>query len=253
MACIITEICLLVLGIITLVTGKINVSGSKMVVGAPARWIGAILLLPLPLSFSVGFVWGMLLAAQGRIPNRQEIQTIGAVIEIGIFALCMVTVGIITAASQKVPVKKPEKRTRTEEEYEEEEYERRRPALAREREEEEYERPRPPPLPRGYSDQFVDRATTPEVIPELSPVRVQCTSCNGIVGIPENAVGKSVQCPLCSAIFVAQPGPAVVRIQCSHCKKDLSVPASAFGKSVKCPLCAEIFTAQPATESGFRE
>jgi hypothetical protein len=203
----------------------------------------------------VGVVWAMMIVGQGRNPDPKEMQPAAAIIEIGIFGACLLAVFLIALASERVPVVKPEKRRkRVEEEYEEEEYERRRrPALSRDREEEEHERAGPPPLPRGYSDQFVDRVTTPEVIPEPSPMRVQCTSCNGIVGIPENAVAKSVQCPLCSAIFVAQPSPPVVRIQCSHCKRDLSVPASAFGKSVKCPLCAEIFTAQPATESGFRE
>jgi hypothetical protein len=237
MACIITEVCLLVLGIITLVKGQINISKDKMVVGVPARWIGAVLLLPLPLSLAVGFGWGIILAAQGRIPDRKELQTTGAIIEISIFAVCILAAVIIAAASEKVPVVKPEKRReRVEEEYEEEEA---------------YPvRPRPAERD-AIREEHITQESTPEPVRESSPTPVQCTFCKGTVGIPQDALGKSVKCPLCSTVFVAQATPPPVRVQCSHCKKDLSVPVSALGKSVKCPLCTGVFTAQLSQDTGF--
>jgi hypothetical protein len=239
MACLIVEVCLLILGIITLVKGQINVSKDKMIVGAPARWIGAILLLPLPVAFLVGFFWAMMIVAQGRNPDPKEMQPAAAIIEIGIFGVCMLAVFLIATASEKVPVVKPEKRrARVEEdEYEEDYYEdRRRPA---------------PMQDNAIREEHIHPESAPEPVREPSPIRVQCTSCKGTVGIPDSAVGKSVQCPLCSAVFVAESTPPPVHVQCSHCKKELSVPASALGKSVKCPLCTEIFTAQ-LQDTGFR-
>lgn len=284
MACLITELCLLVLGIITLVTGKINVSKDKMIVGAPARWIGAVLLLPLPLAFLVGFVWGMMIAAQGRMPDPKELRTIGAVIEIGIFGLCMVVCLIIALSSQKVPVTKVNVRRR-EPDYDDEEDRRNDRGRRPSRYEDEYDdRPRRSPS-AGYEDEEPRRSPVARdafraenepadiVMPEPvsappSPIKIECTSCHGTIGIPDTALGKSVKCPLCSAVFVAQKAPPLVppppappplpavapataRVQCSHCKKDLSVPGSAIGKSVKCPLCSGIFTAQPVADTGY--
>jgi LSD1 subclass zinc finger protein len=71
-------------------------------------------------------------------------------------------------------------------------------------------------------------------------------------------VGKSVRCPHCKAVFVAQAAPAEhVPIDCSHCGKVLKVPADALGKKVRCPLCQAVIVArtreepEPVVEEGI--
>src|SRR5688500_8932349 len=60
------EIAMLVIGIYALVTGKLTLSKKKVVQGTPARMIGIIGLLPLPLSFMAGVMYGATMAAQGK-------------------------------------------------------------------------------------------------------------------------------------------------------------------------------------------
>lgn len=235
----ILEIILLVWGIVILVKGKLNVTAKKMVVGAAARWMGAIMLLPFTLGLLFGVVWAFMIVAQGRNPDPKEMQPAAMIVEASILGTCLIIIFLIGIAAEKVPVVKPEKRRPRleEEEYEEDYYEDRR---------------RPAPAPDdAIREEHIHPESAPEPVRESSPIRVQCTSCKGTVGIPDNAVGKSVQCPLCSAVFVAEATPPPAHVQCSHCKKDLSVPASALGKSVKCPLCAGTFTAQ-LQDTGFR-
>jgi hypothetical protein len=44
------------------------------------------------------------------------------------------------------------------------------------------------------------------------PIQINCPSCKGTVRVPEDLLGKRVQCPRCQATFVAEiddePGPA---------------------------------------------
>jgi len=234
----ILEVILLVWGIVILVKGKLNVTAKKMIVGAPARWMGAIMLLPITLGLVFAFGWAFVLVAQGRNPDPKEMQVTAAIVEGSILGVCLIIIFLIGIAAEKVPVVKPEKRRpRAEEEYEEDYYEDR--------------RRRAPSADDAIREEHIHPESAPEPVREPSPIRVQCTSCKGTVGIPEHGLGKSVQCPLCSAVFVAEATPPPVHVQCSHCKKELSVPASALGKSVKCPLCMEIFTAQ-LQDTGFR-
>jgi len=60
------EIGMLIFGIVTLVRGKFYVSKTKAAVGGPAYLAGIVLLLPLPIAFTGGFVYGAMLAAEGR-------------------------------------------------------------------------------------------------------------------------------------------------------------------------------------------
>lgn len=61
------EIAMLVMGIIALVTGKARISGDKVLVGKPARIVGLILCLPLPLDFGAAIA----LAASSETFQRQ--------------------------------------------------------------------------------------------------------------------------------------------------------------------------------------
>jgi hypothetical protein len=52
----------------------------------PARIIGVVLLLPIPLFFAGGFLLGMILAVQGKNPDaiKKDALAFGAILEIGI-------------------------------------------------------------------------------------------------------------------------------------------------------------------------
>src|SRR3974377_402700 len=103
---------------------------------------------------------------------------------------------------------------------------------------------------------------------------ISCTSCRRQLRLPDEALGKSVKCPLCGSIFAAQnvdsaaatkgpvsptPPPAAPPntspakleqaspgnglIHCASCRGQLRVPPGALGKSIKCPLCGQVFVA----------
>src|SRR5437879_1799730 len=64
--CLVLEIGMLIFGIIALITGKFTLTRNKVVYGVPARIIGVIMILPLPLGLLVAFVIIGALVAQGR-------------------------------------------------------------------------------------------------------------------------------------------------------------------------------------------
>ena len=53
------EIALIVVGILALARGRMTLSKTKVVVGAPARLLGLLALTPLPLAFMIGFVYAI--------------------------------------------------------------------------------------------------------------------------------------------------------------------------------------------------
>jgi hypothetical protein len=83
MLCCLFEIGLLVLEIVCLAVGKIPL-GSKVVKGAPARIIGVILLLPLPICFAIEFVIGvqkgLKAAKEGRQFSIQDLEDVQMII-----------------------------------------------------------------------------------------------------------------------------------------------------------------------------
>lgn len=118
------------------------------------------------------------------------------------------------------------------------------------------------------------------------PLVIPCSRCNRPLNLPESLIGKSIKCPLCASVFVAQANgartppahehaapaeqktapdskspaanpeartpsaPAAPRtafVPCSQCQRSLNVPENLLGKSIKCPLCGTIFVAQIKT------
>ena len=120
------EIAMLIFGIYALIAGKMNMGKNKVVLGLPARLIGLIGLVPLPLSLLVGVVFGIIWAAQNR-PMDGTFLGIATGIEVAIVLSCfalMMGLGYLMAGPP------PEvDRVRRYDELEEEE-------------EEEYDRPR---------------------------------------------------------------------------------------------------------------
>src|SRR5207253_8175841 len=122
----------LIFGIITLAKGKLTLTSSKVVYGAPARVIGVILTLPLPLALLVGFLIGFTMAAQGKPAEGKDMLKF-APIDLGLVAAALLaSLGIALATAER-PRRK--RRPAFEDEYEEE-YEER-PRRRRRRDEDE--------------------------------------------------------------------------------------------------------------------
>lgn len=95
------EVCMLIFGIIALVRGNFTLTRNKVVTGAPARIIGVILILPLPLALLAGLLIGVYFGMQGRRP--QDIQSIAIPVELGIILGCMLLAVVIGLATGHPP------------------------------------------------------------------------------------------------------------------------------------------------------
>jgi hypothetical protein len=98
---------MLVMGIYTLVTGKIKLSARKIVEGGMARLIGLILMVPLPLTLGIGLILGIAAAAQNPQNPQAHIPAWAAFIGIGSAAICAITAILIAVATAKPVVKEP--------------------------------------------------------------------------------------------------------------------------------------------------
>lgn len=131
------EIGLAIFGILALVRGKMTISKTKVVVGAPARLLGLFALTPLPLAFMAGVIYAVREGGgnpQGFVANDNARLTL-ALIEGGIVvgvAIVVFAIGAMIA----VPPQEAERRERTE--YDEDEDAERR--VRRRREDDEDER-----------------------------------------------------------------------------------------------------------------
>src|SRR5262249_39010783 len=88
------EIGMLIAGLMALITGKVTLSKSRVIVGAPARVAGGFLLLPVPLAFAIGLTIGYVQATRGRQQWMDQIQGSLPFIELGI-ALALGAVAIL--------------------------------------------------------------------------------------------------------------------------------------------------------------
>ena len=91
------EIALIVMGVYALITGKLLTSKkSKYVLqGWPARVIGLICLLPIPLAFVTSVVVATIFLTLGKPVNQESFFLVGAGIEIGVLILCVIVVTIL--------------------------------------------------------------------------------------------------------------------------------------------------------------
>src|SRR4051812_23402878 len=62
---------LIIAGIVALVTGRIKLTKNRAVQGVPARLLGVALLLPLPVSFAVVFIYSL---SQADVNKQEQFQ-----------------------------------------------------------------------------------------------------------------------------------------------------------------------------------
>jgi hypothetical protein len=178
------EIGLVIFGLIGLISGKLSLGKHHVVRGAPARWLGAIAILPLPLGIGVGVLVGIVLVARGGgigpgfvgIDDSMKL-TLG-LIEAGITFACLIAVyaiGIPIAKRQAALEERLYAEDDDDDEFDD------RPTRRRRRARE--EPASPPPLPAAPV-----------------AVRFPCSGCNSLIEVkPENA-GRKVRCPKCQTI-----------------------------------------------------
>jgi len=111
---IVLEIGMLIMGIVALVKGKISLTANRVVYGIPARIIGALLMLPLPLVFGGVMVLGVFMAAQGKPVDRENLRPPAAIMEISILVIIGITVVVIGLATAGKPPRKKKRLPRDE-------------------------------------------------------------------------------------------------------------------------------------------
>jgi len=102
------EVALLIIGLYALFTGKLptNKKSKHTVQGWPARVIGIIGLLPLPLSFVVATGVAMLFVLQGREVTHESFFWVGTAIEGSTVLLCVAAIVIISRV-YRTPLEQP--------------------------------------------------------------------------------------------------------------------------------------------------
>lgn len=105
--CCIAEIAMFVFGITTLVKGSFTLSHKRVVRGAPAYVIGAILISVIPAVFFIAFVMGAVIAARagGQPPTPEQLSPLAAVDALVVLAALIAVLAIAFAAG-KEPAKK---------------------------------------------------------------------------------------------------------------------------------------------------
>ena len=96
------EIALFVMGVYALVTGKLlhSKNATTTVRGWPARVIGIICLLPIPVAFAVSAVVAAVFVMQGKPVTQDSFFWVGTGIEAGVLVLCVIAMTILTYVYQ---------------------------------------------------------------------------------------------------------------------------------------------------------
>jgi drug/metabolite transporter (DMT)-like permease len=102
---IVMAICMLIFGLIAIVRGQFVLTRAKVVRGVPARIIGVILLLPVPLWLGGALLLGAFYALQGKQPRPEDLEGPATLLTVGSCVGCMVIAVIIGLATAQ-PMKK---------------------------------------------------------------------------------------------------------------------------------------------------
>jgi Na+/H+-dicarboxylate symporter len=107
---------MLIFGILALVKGEFSLTRDRVVDGWPARIIGIVLMIPMPLGFCIGFAIGVATAAQKKELNPMTLLPL----DVGLVITCLlVALGIAVATAHPRRKKRRRKRPDNYEEYDE--------------------------------------------------------------------------------------------------------------------------------------
>jgi hypothetical protein len=112
--CLVLEIGMLIFGLIALITGKFSVSRNKVVRGAPARVVGGIMLLPLPLALLSVVAVGLALGLKGDLQEMEKHRMTFTIVEAAIVLICFIA-AMVVGAIYAGPPDRPRRRRRDEE------------------------------------------------------------------------------------------------------------------------------------------
>ena len=112
--CCAVEIGMFVMGIITLVKGRVTLSRNRVVEGMPAYIIGGILVSVVPVSFGIGVIVGIVIAARtGAPPTPQQLAPFSLLELVVILVALVASMAIGSYAGKKPSRKKPAADTAT--------------------------------------------------------------------------------------------------------------------------------------------
>ena len=100
-----------VMGAFALFGGEIKLTRRRVVVGDPARWIGVILLAPLPLSLTVFFGLADAVGQQSQAPEPHLPFWMPGIIELVIFVACAAAATVIAVMTAGHPEQPPARGT----------------------------------------------------------------------------------------------------------------------------------------------
>jgi hypothetical protein len=89
------EIAMCIYGLVALITGKCRITRRLGASGAAARIAGLLMLLPLPISFALGLIVGMSMAARGQRELTPADAAFYRYLEIGITVVCLILSTVI--------------------------------------------------------------------------------------------------------------------------------------------------------------
>lgn len=181
------EVGLVIFGLIGLISGKLSLGKHYVVRGAAARWLGAVAMLPLPLSLGVGVIVGIILVARGgaigpgALVIDDSTKLVLGLIEAGITFGCLIAVYAIgiPIAKRQAALEERLDMDDDDDDYVDRRTRRRRPQA---------EAQTPPPLPAA---------------PEM--LRFACAGCGSLIQVNVASAGRKVRCPKCQEV---QPAPA---------------------------------------------
>lgn len=135
------QIGLAIFGLIALIRGKMTISKSKVIVGTPARLIGLLALVPIPLTLGVGMLIGIAKVAEGGNPEKIAEDNRGLLmgVEIGIVIVTAILVFGLGAALGVSPAEAERRDRAGRYDEEDDEYEDARPRRRRDRDEDDEE------------------------------------------------------------------------------------------------------------------
>lgn len=86
------EIAMLIMGLIALVKGKMTLSKKRVLLGTPARVMGVVAMLPIPISLCLAFLAAIVLAATDSTMTEDSFRGYAIAIELGVLILTLVAV-----------------------------------------------------------------------------------------------------------------------------------------------------------------